>query len=66
MHPKDIERLVGRKRRNFIKLFPEYQTYRIHLALASFSIEDDVKQQALEQGVTLLQRRGRVIETLAA
>ncbi len=66
LHPKDIERLVGRKRTNFIKLFPEYQNYKIHLALASFAVEDEVKQMALEQGVTLLQRRGHVIETLAA
>ncbi|GAB4271714.1 MAG: hypothetical protein Kow0065_21220 [Methylomicrobium sp.] len=66
LHPKDIALLVGRKRANFLKLFPEYRDYKIHLALASFAIEDEVKRMALEQGVTLLQRRGHVIETLAA
>ncbi len=66
LRPKDIECLVGRKRTNFVKLFPEYQNYTLHLALASFAIDDDVKQQALDQGITLLQRRGNVIETLAA
>ena len=66
LHPKDIQCLVGRKRTNFVKLFPEYQNYTLHLALASFAIEDDVKQQALDQGITILQRRGNVIETLAA
>jgi Holliday junction resolvase-like predicted endonuclease len=66
LHPKDIERMVGRKLTNFKKLFPEYQNYRIHLALATFAVEDDVKQLALDNGVTLLQRRGDVIETLAA
>ncbi len=66
LHPCDIECLLGRKRTNFIKLFPEYQYYKIHLALASFAIEEDVKRQALNQGITLLQRRGRIIETLAA
>jgi len=66
LHPKDIERMVGRKLTHFKKLFPEYHNYKIHLALATFAVEDDVKQMALERGVTLLQRRGQLIETLAA
>ncbi len=66
LHPKDIERLVGRKLTNFKTLFPEYRACHIHLALATFAVDDDVKQMALSQGVTVLQRRGDVIETLAA
>ena len=66
LHPRDIDCLLGRKLANFIKLFPEYQDYKIHLALASFAIEEDVKRMALEQGITVLQRRGNIIETLAA
>ncbi|MBF0353587.1 MAG: hypothetical protein HQM11_21350 [SAR324 cluster bacterium] len=66
VHPKDIERLVGRKATNFKKLFPEYSHYRQHLGIATFAIEDEVKQLALNHGVTVLQRRGEVIETLAA
>ncbi|WP_430754928.1 hypothetical protein [Magnetovirga frankeli] len=66
LHPKDIERMLGRKLSNFKILFPEYRDYRIHLALATFTLDDDVKQMALDQGITLLQRRGEVIETLAA
>jgi multidrug efflux pump subunit AcrA (membrane-fusion protein) len=66
LHPRDIDRLVGRKRTNFTKLFPEYREYRLHLALATFAADDEVKQLALEQGVTVLQRRGELIETLAA
>ncbi len=66
LHPKDIDRLLGRKLTNFRKLFPEYREYRIHLALATFSADDEVKQQAFEQGITVLQRRGDLIETLAA
>lgn len=66
VHPKDIDCLLGRKQANFIKLFPEYQDYTIHLAIASFAIEEDVKRMALEQGVTVLQRRGHIVETLAA
>ena len=66
LHPKDIARLVGRKQDNFRKLFPEYANYTLHLALATFAVEDDVKVMALEQGVTVLQRKGNVIETIAA
>jgi hypothetical protein len=66
LHPKDIERMLSRKLVNFKKLFPEYGGYRIHLALATFALEDDVRQMALDQGITLLQRRGDVIETWAA
>ena len=66
LHPKDIECLIGRKRENFIKLFPEYRDYTIHLALASFAVEEDVKRMALAHGITVLQRRGDVIETLVA
>jgi hypothetical protein len=66
LHPKDVALLVGRKQTHFKQLFPEYRNYRIHLALATFALEDNVKQMALEQGVTLLQRRGDLIETLAA
>jgi hypothetical protein len=66
LHPNDIARLMGRKQDNFRKLFPEYANYTLHLALATFAVEDDVKAMALEQGVTVLQRKGNVIETIAA
>jgi len=66
LHPKDINRLQGRKLTNFRKLFPEHRDYRIHLALATFSADDEVKQLAFEQGITILQRKGDLIETLAA
>ena len=66
VHPNDIERLVGRKAVNFRKLYPEYADYRHHLALATFAVDDEVRDLALQQGITILQRRGEVIETLAA
>jgi Holliday junction resolvase-like predicted endonuclease len=66
LHIRDIERFLDRKLPNFIKLFPEYKDFRIHLAFASFSIEDELKQSAREKGITLLQRRGDVFETIAA
>ena len=66
LHPKDIDRLLGRKLGNFPKLFPEYGSYRLHPVLATFSVDDEVRDMALERGVLVLQRRGDVIETLAA
>ncbi len=66
VHPHDIERLIGRKADHFKKLFPEYAAYHHHLGLATFAIEDEVLQQALSQGVTVLQRRGKVFETRVA
>jgi Holliday junction resolvase-like predicted endonuclease len=66
LHSKDVERMLGRKLSNYRKLFPEYQDYQVHLALASFAVHDDVKRQALEHGITVLQRHGGVIETTVA
>ena len=34
--------------------------------VATFSIEDAVLEEALDRGVTVLQRRGDVIETIPA
>lgn len=66
LHAKDIDDLLNRKLGNFRTLFPEYRQRRLHLALATFSADDDLKRLAMERGVAVLQRRGRVIETLAA
>jgi hypothetical protein len=38
----------------------------VRVAFATFVLTDDVKQFAKEKSVTLLQRRGKVFETLAA
>ncbi len=38
--------------------------YNHHLGLASFNINDDVKEKALENNVILLQRKGDIIETI--
>ncbi len=65
-HEKDLERLLAEKAPNFRRLFPEYSDHRQRLALATFHIHDDLKKSALERGVTVLQRRGDVIETFAA
>ncbi|EIC23230.1 hypothetical protein [Thiorhodovibrio frisius] len=62
-HEADLNKLLTKKYANFQTLFPMYQAYRHHLVLATFSIYDELKQQALSQGVTVLQRKGKIIET---
>ena len=62
-HLADLEKLLNKKYTNFKKLFPMYKDYNHHLVLASFSLHDDLIQEALAQGVTVLQRKGDVIET---
>ena len=63
-HQKDLQRLLDTKYANFKKLYPEYKDYNKHLALASFHIKDEVKQEALSNSVIVLQRKGKLIETI--
>ena len=65
-HGNDLKRLLDEKAPNFRRLFPEHAGRRQRFALAAFHIHDDLKKAALAQGVTVLQRKGDVIETLAA
>lgn len=65
-HEQDLERLLKKKAVNFRKLFPMYSQYRHHYGLATFHIHEQLKEQALSRGVTVLQRKGDVIETAAA
>jgi len=65
-HENDLKRLLDEKAPHFRRLFPEHAGRRQRLALAAFHIRDDLKQAALARGVTVLQRKGDVIETLAA
>ena len=66
LHQKDMENFLKRKYPNFLKLYPEYDRFELRLAFASFSIDESCMALAREKGITLLQRRGRVIETFAA
>ena len=66
LHPRDIDRMLTRKLPNFKKLFLEYRDYNIHTAFASFSMDKEVIKEGLEKGITLLQRRGDIFETLFA
>ena len=59
----DVTTLIQKKAANFRPLFPAYQDHTLHLGLASFHMDDEVKRSALSQGVTLLQRKGDFIET---
>ena len=63
-HQKDLQRLLKTKYTNFKKLYPEYKDFNKHLALASFHINDEVKQEALDSRVIVLQRKGQLIETI--
>jgi hypothetical protein len=63
-HPNDLDRLINKKYPNFKKLYPEYKDYNHHLGLASFNINDDLKQKALSNNIMILQRKGEVIETI--
>jgi len=66
VHPKDIETLIKRKGGNFPLLLSQYRDFQRHLGSATFSIEDAVLKEALNRGVTVLQRRGDLIETISA
>ncbi len=66
LHQKDMEIFLERKYPNFLKLYPEYGRFEIRLAFASFSVDESCMAFARENGITLLQRRGQIIETLAA
>jgi len=63
-HTSDIEKLINKKYTNFKKLYPEYKDYKHHLGLASFNMNEDVKEMASKNNVILLQRKGDLIETI--
>jgi len=58
LNQKDIDRLLNKKIVNFKKLYPEYKDYNHHLGLASFKIHSDLKQEALDNNIMVLQRKG--------
>lgn len=62
-HEADLTKLLTKKYENFKKLFPMYKDYTHHLALATFSLYEDLKELALSKGVIVLQRKGDTIES---
>ena len=65
-HENDLRRLLDDKAANFRRLFPEYADREARLVLAAFHVHDELKRAALKQGVTVLQRKGDLIESTAA
>ena len=63
LNEKDLDKLLTKQYPDFQKLYPEYANYNHHLGLASFYIDDKLKNEALEKGVIILQRKGDVIDT---
>lgn len=61
-HKNDLDKLE-RKMRQFKKLFPIYNAYKLYGAIASFHINDDAKREALDRGFFVLQRSGDVVHT---
>ena len=62
-HENDLDRLLNKKFPNFKQLYPQYKDYQHHLGLASFYINDNLKEQALNKNVIVLKRKGKVIES---
>ena len=65
-HRNDLRRLLDDKAASFRRLFPEYADREQRLVLAAFHVNDELKRAALAQGVTVLQRKGDLIESTAA
>ena len=65
-HPRDLARLLEKKLNNFNTLLPQYKDHTQRWGLAAFHLPDAVKHAALAQGIHLLQRKGDVIQTVAA
>jgi hypothetical protein len=59
-HINDVKRLE-RKFNNFKKLFPIYKDYKLYGALAAFHMNDDAKEETLNQGFFALQRTGDLV-----
>jgi len=63
LHEDDLDKFLNTQYPKFNILFPEYKDYNHHLAIASFYIDDELKKEALEKGMIVLQRNGNVMET---
>jgi len=62
-HDRDLDKLLNKKYPNFKILYPQYKDYKHHLVLATFHINENLKERALEEGVIVLQRKGDIVET---
>jgi hypothetical protein len=64
-HPNDLEQ-VRQHMQTYRELFPEYKDYKLYGGIAGFSIPEDVVEQAKQQGIFVLKRKGDVVEAEAA
>ncbi|MFW6308342.1 MAG: hypothetical protein ACOC08_06865 [Campylobacterales bacterium] len=62
-HDRDLDKLINKKYKNFKLLYPQYRDFKHHLVLATFNINEELKERALEEGVVVLQRKGDTVET---
>ncbi len=65
-HEEDLRRLLDVKAASFPRLSPEHADRERRLGLAAFHFHEGLVRIALDRGVTVLQRKGDVIETRAA
>ena len=61
-HKDDIDKILTKQKKRFNEIFPEYKDYEQHWALATFSIDDELRKKAVASGLTVLQRKGDLIE----
>ena len=59
---EDVEKILTTQKKRFNEIFPEYKDYEQHWALATFSIDDKLRKKAVASGLTVLQRKGGIIE----
>jgi hypothetical protein len=62
-HLNDLDKFLNIQYPKFKQLYPEYSNYKHNLVFASFHIHDDFKQEALNNNVIVLQRKGNIIES---
>ena len=62
-HSSDLEELINEKHKKFQALYPQYNDYNHHLGLASFHINEDLKKDALNKNIFVLQRKGDLIKS---
>ena len=59
----DVEKLLTTKQENFNILFPEYKDYDQHWGLAATIIDEELKDMAVNNGLTVLQYKGGLLVT---
>ena len=61
-HEDDIDKILTTQKKRFNEIFPEYKNCEQHWALATFSIDKDLRKKAQASGLTVLRRDGDLLE----